>query len=104
MEVSVILSCNYRSEPQVSWLSAYWVWLLLLYARFSRNQSIGECMVVSSDSVSSPPLTAPGYLFMLLTLVGVRVTVLRWQKQERYEEKALFKVWVFWAALVVWAF
>lgn len=102
MEVSVILSCNYLSKSQVSWLMAYWVWLLLLYASLSRNRSIGECMAVSSDSVSSPPLTALGYLFMLLTLVRVWVTFLRWLKQERSEELALFIVWVFWAALVVW--
>ena len=105
MVASVILSCNYPCKSQVSWLSAYWVWLLLLvYTRLSRNRSIGECMAVSSDSVSSPPLTALGYLFMLLTLVGARVTFLPWQKQERSEEKTLFMAWVFWAALDVWVF
>lgn len=105
MEVYVILLCNYPCKSQVSWLSVYWVWLLLLvYARFSRNRSIGECMAVSSDSVSSPPQTAPGYPFMLSTLVGARVTFPRWQKQERCEEKTLFMAWVFWVALDIWVF
>ena len=104
MEVSVILSCNYPWKSIVSWLCAFWVWLLLLYARLSRNWSIGECMAVSSDSVSSPPLTALGYLFMLLILVGAWVTFLQWQKQGRFEEKDLVLVWVFWATLVVWFF